>query len=227
MDSSEEIAIPEIVPVMTLQGMVFFPHAVMPLFIFEPRYQEMLGDVLQKDRLFAVFNESDPEPETGEEEPPARMGTVGVIRASHKNPDGTANLALQGLVRVRLVEIVRESPYRLIRVETCPSEDDLADEGDACRSRILSLIDRQPALTEELPEEYLAFIQSIAEPEAFIDVSIHTLCRDCQVKQKLLETTSLARRYDDFEAYLRREEDKRDLYQQLQGDTRDEEIDLN
>ena len=40
----QEIEIPKEVPVMTIGGMVLFPQAVMPLHIFEPRYQEMLGE---------------------------------------------------------------------------------------------------------------------------------------------------------------------------------------
>ena len=39
---------------MTLPNTAFFPQALMPLHIFEPRYREMLRDVLASNRLFAV-----------------------------------------------------------------------------------------------------------------------------------------------------------------------------
>ena len=51
---SQEIEIPRVVPVMTLSQTVLFPQAMMPLFIFEPRYREMLSTVLEEDRIFAV-----------------------------------------------------------------------------------------------------------------------------------------------------------------------------
>ena len=49
-----EIVLPSEVPVMTLPETVFFPQALMPLHIFEPRYREMLRNVLATNRLFAV-----------------------------------------------------------------------------------------------------------------------------------------------------------------------------
>lgn len=227
MDSSEEIEIPEILPVMTLQGTVLFPHAVMPLFIFEERYRQMLKDVLKSHRLFAIFNENPEGSGEGHEEPPARMGTVGVVRAAHQNPDGTSNLALQGIVRVRLREIVQESPYRMVRAETCPDAGESELAGSGLREHILSILDGQPGLAADLPEEYVSFIQSISEPASFIDVAIHALCPCPKVKQHLLETRHLPDRYAGFEKFLQRERQRLDLFQELQGRTRDNEIDLN
>lgn len=80
-----EIVVPDEVPVMTLPQVVFFPQALLPLHIFEPRYRTMLVDVLAKDRLMAVVG-LDPrranEPEAFE--PPHRVATVGIIRACQK-----------------------------------------------------------------------------------------------------------------------------------------------
>jgi Lon protease-like protein len=228
MELSEDIEIPEIVPVMTLRDTVLFPHAVMPLFIFEQRYREMLADILKSHRLFAIFNE-DQEAETeGQEEPPARMGTIGVVRAAHRNPDGTSNLALQGIIRVRLLEIVQESPYRMVRVETCPSDDSGEDNSqEEIRGQILSHIKRYPQLACGLPEEYIQFLQSLNQPAPFIDVAIHSICQDPGVKQRLLETLSLNDRYEIFEQFLMKEESRLELFDKLQGSTRDDEIELN
>ena len=221
--SDPEIIIPEIVPVMTLRGMVLFPHAVVPLYIFEERYRRMLEDVLQEQRMFAIFKE-DAERDS-EEEPPHEVGSVGVIRAAHQNPDGTSNLALQGITRVRLLEVVQEEPYRLIRVESCacsPSPPDLE-----LRERILSLVDSESGLVENLPEEYIEFLRGLKEPEPFVDVAIQALCHCPDEKQRLLETLDLGARYTRFEEFLLREKRRLELYRKLQGRTREDEIDLN
>lgn len=227
MDLSDEIHIPQILPVMTLKETVLFPHAVMPLFIFEPRYRSMLEEVLQSHRLFAIFNER--EDDDGQEEQPQQIGTVGVVRAAHKNPDGTSNLALQGIVRVRLEDIVQETPYRMIRVTPCPtpSEDEELIEKEKMRGQILSIIEGEPGLVSGLPDEYLDFIKSLEKPAPFIDVAIHSICHCTTVKQRLLETLPLIDRYAIFEQFLLKEKSKLQLFQQLQGDTREDEIDLN
>ena len=46
--------IPSSVPVMVLPGALLFPHALLPLYIFEQRYREMLSYCLQSDRMFCV-----------------------------------------------------------------------------------------------------------------------------------------------------------------------------
>ena len=226
MDPASEIVIPEIVPVMTLQGTVLFPHAVMPLFIFEKRYREMLADVLSGHRLFAVFNEAEDSPE-GHEEPPAVMGTVGMVRAAHKNADGTSNLALQGISRVRLLEIVRESPYRLIRVAPCQDADPANILLPAAQTAILDLIGKHPHLTDSLPVEYVDFLRSIDLPAPFIDVAAQALCLETGTKQRLLETLSLPDRFRLLAEYLQRECSRQDLFKQLQGHLPDEEIGKN
>ena len=211
---------------MTLRGTVLFPHAVMPLFIFEQRYREMLEQVLKSHRLFAIFKECGEA--DGHEEQPESIGTVGVVRTAHQNPDGTSNLALQGVIRVRLLEIVQETPFRLVRVEPCPN-DEAADEAgrSELRNHILSILDEEPELTSDLPEEYVDFLKSLEQPAPFIDVAIHSICHVPEVKQRLLETLSLTDRYAIFEQFLLKEQGRIQLFHRLQGETRDDEINLN
>jgi Lon protease-like protein len=204
--------------------MVLFPHAVVPLYIFEERYRRMLEDVLQEQRMFAIFKE-DPERDS-EEEPPHKVGSVGVIRAAHQNPDGTTNLALQGIARVRLLEVVQETPYRTIRVASCPGSDPVQEDKEL-RQRILSLVDAESGLVENLPEEYLDFLRGLQEPEPFVDVAIQALCHCPEEKQRLLETLDLEERYTRFENFLLKEKRRLELYRKLQGRTREDEIDLN
>src|SRR5450432_1837734 len=118
-----EITLPGEVPVMTLPNVAFFPQALMPLHIFEPRYQHMLRDVLATNRLFAVAGlDLHRLEEPGLVEPPLRVAAVGIVRACQKNDDGTSNLLLQGLCRVEITHIVADEPYRRIRVRALASQ---------------------------------------------------------------------------------------------------------
>ncbi len=46
--------LPREVPVMTLPNATLFPQALLPLYIFEPRYRQMLADALNTHRMFSV-----------------------------------------------------------------------------------------------------------------------------------------------------------------------------
>jgi ATP-dependent Lon protease len=89
-----EIVVPTELSVMTLPKLAFFPQALLPLHIFEPRYRLMLKEVLASHRLFAVAGLNPAEAGQGYE-PTHRVATVGIVRACQENDNGTSNLLLQ------------------------------------------------------------------------------------------------------------------------------------
>ena len=63
--------LPKQIPAMTLKDVVLFPEAIMPLRIFEKRYQLMLSDVIKGERMIAIVAERDSHPgDVLIEEPP-------------------------------------------------------------------------------------------------------------------------------------------------------------
>ena len=79
-----ELEIPVEVPVMTLNKTVLFPQAMLPLYIFEPRYRQMLADVLPAARIFAVASVKSDEEEAELLETPCTVAGIGVVRAQQR-----------------------------------------------------------------------------------------------------------------------------------------------
>src|SRR5579862_8360419 len=104
--------IPREVPVMTLPTTTLFPQALLPLYIFKPRYRQMLADALHSNRMFAVAMQK---PGTTRESPSTVAG-LGLIRVSVRHKDDTSHLILQGIARVELDGAVRYKPYRVQRI---------------------------------------------------------------------------------------------------------------
>src|ERR1017187_617115 len=104
--------IPREAAVMTLPNATLFPQALLPLYIFEPRYRQMLADALHSDRMFSVAMQQPGRTR----EPPAPVAGLGLIRVSVAHRDGTSHLVLQGLERVELEAPVRYKPYRIQRI---------------------------------------------------------------------------------------------------------------
>ena len=106
---------PEQVGVMVLPQTVFFPHHLLPLRIFEPRYREMLRKALEGSRMFAVAMETPARPT-------ARVGGLGLIRSCVQQEDGTSHLVLQGLARIKLDHLVQVHPYVIASPEPIAEE---------------------------------------------------------------------------------------------------------
>jgi Lon protease-like protein len=224
-----ELTLPEEVPVMTLPNVVFFPQALMPLHIFEPRYRHMLRDALATNRLFAVAG-LDPRrlSEPGLFEPPHRIAAVGIIRACQKNDNGTSNLLLQGLCRVEITHIVADEPYRRIRVRALASQPGAsAHDNELLRTELARLLALKLRLAATGSGEMAAFLKTVDDPEAFIDIAAFSLCENAKLKQKLLETLDVHRRLELFRAQVRGEIATLKLRRQLQGRLPDDHIENN
>jgi Lon protease-like protein len=78
----KEVAIlPEQAPVMPLPGAILFPHALLPLYIFEPRYRQMLTHALAHERMFCVALLRPERTEWKDEDDFFDVATIGLIRA--------------------------------------------------------------------------------------------------------------------------------------------------
>jgi Lon protease-like protein len=222
-----EIQVPDEVPVMTLPNLAFFPQALLPLHIFEPRYRQMLRDVLESNRIFAVAC-LDADAGNGEFEPPHRVACIGLVRACQKNENGTSNLLLQGLCRVSIEAILGEEPYRRIRIRTLASEAGAdADENARLRLELARLIKLKMRLSPGGTEGMTDLLKAVEDPEIFADIAAFNLCDDVPVKQKLLETLDVNRRLLLLLKVVRSEIDAALLNLKLQGGLPDDKISDN
>lgn len=203
---------------MTLPGAVLFPQALMPLHIFEERYRQMLADALDADRLFAVsMLDEDGLQADIVDEPPHEVATVGYIRASQQSEDGTSNLILQGISRVRIVSIAQEYPYRMVEIEPLGSHAFDNAMLQQSRASVDSQLEKLAHLSNVLPDDMLEFLKQVEEPEAFIDIAAASFCSDTLLKQKMLETLNTEKRYSLYAKYLQKEIDQQELDIQLRG----------
>lgn len=219
----DTLQVPETVPVMTLPETVFFPQALLPLHIFEPRYRQMLRDVLARNRLFAVAR-LDPS-QRGADEPTHPVACIGIVRACQKAEGDTSNLLLQGICRVEIQSIVREHPYRLIAVRPLATtaggnQSELEKE----RHEVMRLLNLRRRLGTPSPKGMTQFLESIEDVDTFADIAAFNLCDNGALKQKLLEELETRRRLQLFSAQLKTEIEAQKMRRKLQGRLADDHI---
>jgi len=183
--------LPDKLGIMVLPDIVFFPHNLIPLNIFEPRYRKLLKDALEGDRMFAL---AQPCKISGDAQP-CEVSGVGLIRACVENADGTSNLILQGVCRVRFEEFLTNKPYYVGRpVEIIDEEDCHTVENEALAAKILEQVNHIQNTTEALPEELQNFLSEIKDFHMLVDIIAGSFIKHPSHKQELLETANLNRR---------------------------------
>lgn len=108
-------------PLFPLPNVVLFPHAVLPLHIFEPRYRQMVADALAGERLIAMSLLVPGWQSVTDREPPIHpMVGLGRIIAHELLDDGRYMLVLRGIARARILrEPTVDLPYRIGNLELC------------------------------------------------------------------------------------------------------------
>lgn len=181
--SLNAIPLPSEVSVMTLSETVFFPKVLLPLYIYEPRYRAMLK-TLEGSRIFCISLENN-------DQQPHTIATIGIIRACVDNPDGTSNLVLQGLTRVRLVELLKKDPYYFAKIEVLHSDNPDDVEVDALVNKTLEYIHLYKEKGVEMPEWMEDFLKNLSDRDTLVDMVAYGFVQEIQEKQKLLETIGL------------------------------------
>ena len=102
-----------LLPLFPLPNLVFFPRTRLPLHVFEPRYRQMVKDVLETDQRIGIILlkpgwESDYFGAPGT----FACGTLGTIEQAVPLEDNRYNIVVRGDVRFRVLDEVSRGPVR-------------------------------------------------------------------------------------------------------------------
>jgi Lon protease-like protein len=124
-------------------GSVLFPHAMLPLHVFEPRYRALVTDVLDSHRTIGMTLLKPGYEADYQGRPPVYpLGCAGTIVEQERLADGRYNIVLHGRERFRILEEQVGAPYRVARVEKL---GDVAGDGDSLdriRRQLLDAFER-------------------------------------------------------------------------------------
>ncbi len=131
-------------------GSVLLPSMVLPLHIFEPRYREMMEDVMQReDRSFGVVLIEQGH-EVGGQDRRSSVGTLARVLETDRAPDGRWAVVSVGLSRIRVEQWLADDPYPQALVSQWPDESVASDAQTVRYHALLAQHRRLLALTSEI-----------------------------------------------------------------------------
>lgn len=199
----DTLHVPSTVPVMTLPDTVFFPQALLPLHIFEPRYRQMLEEALEGDCFFAVARLlgaelGDPADHV------APVGTIGLVRASREQNDGTSQLLIHGVMRVRFTEWHEGRNYPFASIEPVISVFTPENQAQAAMKTLRGAVeDAVRPLPEEVQAGVFALLDRADEPGLMTDIIAQQFIHEADLRQRLLEMDLVGERIPEICEYLR------------------------
>ena len=203
---------------MALPNAILFPRVLLPLYIFEPRYKMMLADCLKGERMFAVALLRKGWEKEGQNPTPHPIAGIGVIRTCVARPNGSANLILEGVARVRVTEYTKLRPYRVARVEPLESFEDAVGTNREPLMKVVAQLARARArMGAELPKSVLTALRSVKNADYLTDLVSYTLLDDYYEKQSMLEILDTNERLEKLVTLLQKKLQQFELWKTLQG----------
>jgi ATP-dependent Lon protease len=219
------LSVPSELSILPLRDTVLFPNSFMPLAVARESSVRLVDDAVTAGKLIGVFTQRDP----GVEEPTAEelypVGTATHIHKMFKLPDGSLRLIVQGLVRLRLEEIVATRPFLKARVAEAPETLAESDrlEIDALQRNIKTNFQQVVSLSPLLSDDLQALAANITDPAKladFIASSLSTL--STAAKQEVLESQDVRLRMDTLNRLLIKELEVLELGSRIQSQVQSE-----
>lgn len=185
------------IPIFPLPNCVFFPHTLLPLHVFEPRYKEMIADALGGSRMLGVVQLRPGWEKDYHGSPPVyRVLGVGRIIGHKRWSDGRYDIIVSGRHRVRILNETRQGDYRVAETEILTDfiPEDRREEVEAEFQRHLKTFRHVVSAFPEAVEMIRPESWQDPTPGVLADVLATTFIESPYDRQSILSELDVARR---------------------------------
>jgi ATP-dependent Lon protease len=225
---TEEIKAPKTTPereypndlaLVPLREMVVFPKLVVPLGVGREKSVAAINAAMVEERhLIVLAAQRDAEIDDVQPEQIHNVGTVAEIVRLLKIPDGSAQIIVQGLQRVRITGYTPENRY--FRVSFEPIVEELGDpvEREAQLRNVKALFDRYVDNGGAILPELAMTAKNTDDPSHFADLVASSPDLTLEQRQQLLEQKSVVERLRFLGVFLAKQNEILELKQKIQSE---------
>ena len=218
-DTVEKVAIPDVLPILTLRSSVIFPGSVTPITVGRPKSIALVRAVEAGDGLLGAVLQVDSAVEDPEPQDMHKIGTSARILKILEMPNGNLTVILAGLEKIEVGEYVAVQPYFKARVT--PIQDSDPDPKsvefmalvDSVREVAINIINISPSM----PKEVAYAIKSLESNRAIVNFICSNMDFTDDDRQHLLEAPGLLARSRRLLEILVREQQLAELKNDIQS----------
>ncbi len=195
-DTTEEIDVPEVMPILTLRSSVLFPGAITPITVGRDKSISLVRAVNAEGGILGAVLQRESEVEDPSPDDMYKVGTAARIIKILEMPNGNLTVILNGLEKIEIGEYVSTEPYFKARVtalrDTVPDVKSIEFEAlvDSIRDVALGIINVSPSM----PKEAAFAIKNIDSKRGIINFICTNLELSDEDRQTLLEAPGLLAR---------------------------------
>ncbi len=223
-DAIEQIAIPEVMPILTLRSSVIFPGSITPITVGREKSIALVREVNSSGGLLGAVLQRDSDVETPAPDDMYKIGTAARILKILEKPNGNLTVILNGLEKIEVGDYISTDPYfkasvRMIR-DSAPDPNNVEFGAlvDSIREVALNIINISPSM----PKEAAFAIKNIDSRRGIINFICSNIELSDDDRQSLLEAPGLLARSRKLLEILVREQQLVELKNSIQEKVKSE-----
>ncbi len=176
-------------PLVLLKSTVVFPKTRMTINIGREKSVYAVKAAQASDRRFVAASQRQADMENPGPEDAFDVATLVEIRQYDLQSDGTIQIVIEGMNRVRMLDWVEREPFPLVAFEEIPELAGTGAQGEALARHAHSLFERFTHLSRRFSAEDVAGIVDVHAPGHLADALASLVVSDHAQQQDLLETS--------------------------------------
>lgn len=181
-------------PTLYLFNNVFFPQTVIPLTVSDSVSKEVLLECYEQNQHLAFYHPSNRA---------KKIGTIGRILLLEHNADQSLTVLVQGVVRVQLIAQEQHLPYPVFQVEDYYDLEDKSAIPENAIERLHTVLENWLQRHITSVKERARFLKEMNSPHRLVNNLCLLVIKDVELKEILLENTSLPDRIRLMDVLLR------------------------
>ena len=215
---------PEALPILAVRNLVLFPGVVSPILIGRESSMSLIRKAEKGGTLIGVVCQRDPEVEQPIRADLYDMGVFAKVLKTLTLPNGNITAIIQGLGRMRLLDIAKYKPFLIGRVASAPEDE--PDRHDVEFQTAVEDLRQQTSeyiqMSDDIPEEASFAIKNVGNNIMALNFICSNMPFTIKEKMSLLQLDSIKERLFNTMRIISREISLQTLKLDIRNKTRDD-----
>ncbi len=223
-ENTQDLEIPESLPMMAVRDVVVFNYMIIPLFVGRPGSIEAVNEAMNGDKLLMLVTQKDATRDNPEPDDLYRVGMVSMIMRTLKLPDGRLKVLVQALSKAKIRSFLQTEPCYRVEIDLVEEQEttEITVEVEALMRTVREQTEKIMSLRGMLSSDLMMIINNIEEPGRLADLVGSNLRLKISESQKILETVDPVERLRLVADLLHKELEVSTVQAKIQSDAKEE-----
>ena len=204
-------------PLLPLRDIVIFPSIVVPLFVGRKKSIKALEESMKSDKSVILVTQKNSEIDDPKEKDIYSFGCLSKVLQLLKLPDGTVKVLVEGLARVKILEVEDDSKKFLNCKTQIVETEKETEENKIFASNLIKKFEKLSNLNKKDVSDFTKGLKSLKNATQLADNICSNLNIQIFEKQELLEMTNLKKRLEKIYELIEKETSVISMEKRIRG----------